>query len=493
MPQAGLGIGLIVAAPQLAGLLRLGAPSLIGRLWDRKRFCLTAYLLSAMALLALPWAASPGRLPSPAMSLAALVALWCVYQVLEYLGTVALWSWFADLAPAAIRGRFLGRRERWMAAGQAVGMVLAAGFLWTWHDLWPQEPQWTGYAVAACAGACAMIAALAPLALIPRAVVSPAARGGVPLSALLAPLADRRFLWLLAFGCWLSFCHGAIETPMNVFPYRALGLGVWVMLWLKTGLRLGQMAIAPRVGRWIDRWGNRPAMAVSLAVVAQASLFYFLATPQRPWWIAGAWALWVAWVGLNIGQPNLMLKLSPGRANTSYIAVWFTATGLCYAASTVTGRDALRPIRRVHVHRARRLPLGLLPRRVLVRLGDAMSGRACCSGWRSPNRPVGDDSGDGLVDGVLQAGLGLDADEAVHDLAPLEEHQRGNAADAVIGPGGLAVVDVDLDHLQRARRSPRPVARRSGRSSGTDRTRGPKNRPRPAGWTLRLRRKNSRR
>ena len=199
LPQAGLGIGLIVAAPQLAGLLRLGTPSLIGRLWDRKRFCLTAYLLSAMALLAIPWAASPGRLPSPAMSLAALVALWCAYQVLEYLGTVALWSWFNDLAPAAIRGRFLGRRERWMAAGQAVGAVLAGGFLWKWHDRWPQEPQWTGYAVAACAGACAMIAALAPLALIPRVVVSPAARGGVP-----SPPCWPRWPIDASSGCWRS-------------------------------------------------------------------------------------------------------------------------------------------------------------------------------------------------------------------------------------------------------------------------------------------------
>ena len=51
----------------------------------------------------------------------------------------------------------------------------------------------------------------------------------------------------------------------------------------------------------------------------------------------GLGAVLVAWIGLNIGQPNLMLKLSPGRTNTSYIAVWFTATGLCYAASTVLG------------------------------------------------------------------------------------------------------------------------------------------------------------
>ena len=291
VPQGGLGIGLILAAPQLAGLLRLAAPSLIGRRCDRKQFCLTTFLLRALVLFVLPWAAAPGRLPSPGMSLAALVAMWCVYQVLEYLGTVALWSWFADLAPAVIRGRFLGRREGWMNAGQAAGMVAAAVFLWTLQKLWPQGPQWTGYAAAACAGAFAMLAALAPLALIPRVVVSPAARGGVPLSALLVPLADRRFLGLLAFGCWLSFCHGAIETPLAVFPYRALNLGLWAMLWLKTGLRLGQMAIAPRVGRWIDCWGNRPAMAVSLAVVAQASLFYFLATPARPWWIVGAWAL----------------------------------------------------------------------------------------------------------------------------------------------------------------------------------------------------------
>jgi len=37
--------------------------------------------------------------------------LWCTYHLLEYLGTVALWAWLADLVPLRIRGRFLGRRE----------------------------------------------------------------------------------------------------------------------------------------------------------------------------------------------------------------------------------------------------------------------------------------------------------------------------------------------------------------------------------------------
>ena len=74
-------------------------------------------------------------------------------------------------------------------------------------------------------------------------------------------------------------------------------------------------------------------MIGSVLVIGQAPLFYFLATPQQPWWVAGAWVVGIAWLGLNIGQPNLMLKLAPQHANTSYIAVWFTLTGLSVAAA----------------------------------------------------------------------------------------------------------------------------------------------------------------
>ena len=337
VPGIGLGISLILAAPQLVGMLQLGAPPLIGRLAERKRFCLAAYLLSAVVLAALPWAAAPGRLPSVAMSLFALVALWCAYQVLEYLGAVALWSWLADLAPLRIRGRFLGHRARWMAGGQAVGMAAGGLLLWQWQQTWPDQPRWIAYGVTAGVGAVMMIAALGPLALVPRVVVSLAARRGVPLSGVLAPLADGRFLRLLLFGCCWSAANGLIESPQNMFPNFVLGLTLFVMLWLKTGLRLGQMALGPWVGRLADRWGNRPVLIGSTLLLAQAPLFLALASPRQPWWIVGAWLLWIAWVGLNIGQPNLMLKLAPRHADTPYIAVWFTVTGLCYAASTIVG------------------------------------------------------------------------------------------------------------------------------------------------------------
>ena len=80
--------------------------------------------------MALPWVCSPGRLPSPGWSLVALIVLWCLYHLLQYLATVALWSWLADVAPRPIRGRFLGRRERWIVAGQAVAAIDAGLFVW---------------------------------------------------------------------------------------------------------------------------------------------------------------------------------------------------------------------------------------------------------------------------------------------------------------------------------------------------------------------------
>ena len=88
--RLGLGVGFIVAAPGLVGVLRMFAPALIGRLAARKTFCIACFAASAVLLMSLPFLAAPGNLPSPDMSLAALAVLWSVYHLLEYLGTIAL-------------------------------------------------------------------------------------------------------------------------------------------------------------------------------------------------------------------------------------------------------------------------------------------------------------------------------------------------------------------------------------------------------------------
>ena len=118
---------------------------------------------------------------------------------------------------------------------------------------------------------------------------------------------------------------------------HVLGISLFLALSLKTGMRLGQVGVSPWAGRLADRWGNRPVMIVSQLLVAAGLLPFAVASPDRWQWYIGAWVLWIAYAGLNVCRPNLMLKLSPERANPPYIAAFYAVTGLCYAASTIVG------------------------------------------------------------------------------------------------------------------------------------------------------------
>ena len=118
---------------------------------------------------------------------------------------------------------------------------------------------------------------------------------------------------------------------------QILGVSLFLSLTLSTGMRLGQWGVSPWVGAMADRLGNRPVMIVSQLLVAAGLLCFAVATPAEWAWYIGAWVLWVAYAGLNVCLPNLMLKLSPERSNGPYIAAFYAVTGLCYAASTIVG------------------------------------------------------------------------------------------------------------------------------------------------------------
>ncbi len=383
--RLGLGIGLLVAAPQLAGLLRLGAPALIDRVGDRKGFCLAMFLLGALVLVALPCVSAPGVLPSAGWSLGALILLWCLYHLLQYLAMVALWSWLADVAAVRIRGRFFGRRERWLVAGQAVAAVAAGAFVWGVLEAYPRLPPWMPYAMMAGLGAVLMIAALVPLGQMPAAEV----RVGRPALAmragsnprrpgaiveLLRPFGDMRFLPLLAFGCWFSFFNGVTQSAQNYYPMQVLGIPLFLSLAVQTGMRLGQWGVSPGLGAVADRLGNRPVMIVSQLAVAAGLLMFAVATPEQPGWFIGAWVLWIAYAGMNVCLPNLLLRLSPERSNASYIAAFYAVTGVCYAFSTVVG-GAGRSLWAVGAL-GRRLCDGLFSKPFRLWLGSAESWRA---------------------------------------------------------------------------------------------------------------------
>ncbi len=340
----GLALSLLIASPNLIGLLRLIAPMLMDRVGSRRRFCVQTFLASSAVLLVLPVISAPGLLPSKWYSLSALVFCWSTYHLLEYLGVVALWSWFGDLVPRQVRGRFVGVRSSWLNAGRICGASIGIAINGRWgayclqHNLVDQK--WLGYSACIFAGALLLALAVLPLARMAD-VLSPSGVGNqtpqVRLREMLIPLADANFRRFLQYGIWFSFSNGITSTALRVYRISILNISYVEQQLLDYTSRGTQVLVMPWVGKQIDRRGNVPMLFVSQGLVAAALLFFLIASPEHRWWIIGAYILWIAYAGTNVAMPNLMLQLSQPECAAAYAAAWFATTQLVYSLSIIAG------------------------------------------------------------------------------------------------------------------------------------------------------------
>ncbi len=256
-----------------------------------------------------------------------------------------------------------------MLAGQIPAMLFTGLFSYyfksclplAWQSSLGPSAEALGYLIPAALGVCFLLLAVVPLASMPQVHVAgtrrvPSAASSIlggrhtacagyvagrerlgGLRRLVAPFLDRPFLTLILFGCWFSFSNGVTQAAQNIYPKSVLKLSLFAAMALPMGMRLGQLAVSPWLGRIADRWGNKRLMAASLPLVALGPLFFCAAVPRQPWWIVGAWAVWIAYAGINVGQPNLMLKLAPRESSAAYVAAFHAVTGLMVAGSTIAG------------------------------------------------------------------------------------------------------------------------------------------------------------
>lgn len=318
---AGLAVSLILAAPRLVGVLRVATPELIARMGNRKNVCVAGYAVSGIVLWMLPALAAPGG-ATPAGSIALLVGCWCVYHLLEYMATVALWSWLGDWMPPRVRGRLIGRREQWLTMGRIAGIGASVLLATQWERFAPGAPRWQPLAWSAAIGAPVMLLAIVPLLLLP----SVPGRSKVPPQsswrAVWVAVCDPKLRPLLIYSCWFAFANGITGAAQSLYPYRVLGLRYEHMIGLRSGMYAGQTALAPQAGTIIDRFGARSIMVVAQVIVATGPLFFWFASPQQPWWIAGAYVAWMAYAALNVGLDTLKLKLSPEGNSAPHLAVY---------------------------------------------------------------------------------------------------------------------------------------------------------------------------
>jgi MFS family permease len=148
---------------------------------------------------------------------------------------------------------------------------------------------------------------------------------------------DPAYRRLLVFNFWFSVANGITATAQELYPARVLNISYEARQLLQGGLRAGQLVIAPWIGRLVDALGNRPVMVVSQAIVATGPLFFLAATPAHRWIIVGAFVVWTAYAGLNVGLDSIKLKLAPADNNAPYVAVYHAVGDLANGAMLIAG------------------------------------------------------------------------------------------------------------------------------------------------------------
>ncbi len=330
-------IAWIIAAPRLFGVLRVLTPTLVEFIGSRKVFCVGCFFVAPLVLCGIPlllpkMVHSRGVLPM-------LVLFWCVYHLVEYFGMVALFAWCGDLISERIRGRFFGRRDAWMIAGQTIGFLYAGIYSYGMIESMPKTaPRWEAYLQPACLGLVYFFMSVIPLTTIPE-ISWKRSEGGLRqrLLEILQPAFDFRFVLFVLFGCWVQMSIGVSQATQMHFSIFTLGVSMLVGLGFQTTTRIGQWGIGPTTGRYIDRLGNLGVMSICLFIVSFGSLFYAVAQKPTWWLLFGAAVVWIFWVGVNIGISKTILDFAPPSDRAAYFAFYFAATTLTLAVSTLLG------------------------------------------------------------------------------------------------------------------------------------------------------------
>jgi hypothetical protein len=333
---AGLALSLLLALPNLAGVLRLFAPWLT-RLWGDSRRAYLGLSLVSYAVLLIGLQVIDRRAKDwDSSALAGLIGVIFVHQLLEYLGQVAQWSWYGALVPAEIRGRVFSRRQALQLAF-IIPISWGASYVVDWiadHG----GSRSLGYGIVHFVGCVALL--LSVLSLWPLPAATAAAPATSSLAECLAPFRDRAYWPFLAFRGWLSFANGISQSAQFLWTKDVLKFSLLTNNIFRTVMQVGQLGASVALGQHFDQFGYRRALIVAQTVVTVGLGCYLLAQPDQflPWlWIGLGWACWSAYAVHNVALPNLALKFALPEQRAGYIAAYEALGSLLHAAATIGG------------------------------------------------------------------------------------------------------------------------------------------------------------
>jgi hypothetical protein len=333
--RLGAGVGtaglLLGCALGCGGVGALLAVLLMRRVRTRKPLVLAGIGAQVVALVSLPWV--PAREGVPL-----LFALVGTYHVGAQLAGTAWASWFGDAVPARYRGRYFGRRTRWIHALTFTSVLVAGSVIQTLDG-----PEGTasdvfslGFAIMFSVAAAARLLSFGLISFTPEPTF-----GG-----LVWPTESWRIFReegrdggrLLVLAAALNVAVYVASPYFGPFMLTELRFDYWQFTLAQSCVILLKVVMMPRWGRAVDQYGSRAVFLLAIALVS--------CTPI-PWlWAEGiAWVLAAqlfsgfAWGAYEISNFTQLLQSSSARVRPILLAANNLVVGLSQLAGTLIGES----------------------------------------------------------------------------------------------------------------------------------------------------------
>jgi Na+/melibiose symporter-like transporter len=273
----------------------------------------------------------PGRNGDAVWWMAATIG---VSSILGSLGAVAWLTWTKELIPLSYRVRFFGRRNLFNTGLSLTMGMLGAMFL-DWTQRRSPDSVLGFLTVFGVAIGCGLVGCWL-LNRIPAVSAGDCHQGSI--RGLIAdPLNDGNFRSLIAFyAIWNLAVH--VAQPFFVV-YMLDGLQLpfaWVtgLATLSSLLGLGTNNIWSRL---CERFGTKPIVLIATFCDVLVPIAWLFVTPQTTWLLLLIHCSGILNAPLAMGPNNILLRLTPAKNSSPYLAIFSAIVGPMTAVAGIVG------------------------------------------------------------------------------------------------------------------------------------------------------------
>lgn len=333
-----IAIGYLAAIPLLTQVLQAPMVKIVERVRRRKLLSVSGVFI---ARLALPIYAAVPFIPDPRTATAVLLGAALLHYGVNAASACSWNSWIRDLIPPEKLGRFSSRRGLYGTIVSAVATIAAAGALAAAAGSEAAGDRiFSGLYIA---GFVFGLISTFALAQVPEPRMAAKSLGAPLGRLLLEPLKHTNFRNMLRYVASWQFAVNLATPFFTVYFVRELGFSMSFVLLLAVLSQLANAAVVRGWGRLSDRFANKsvltlasPLFLLSIAGIAFTNEIGSEAG-RGAWLIALHLLMGAAGAGVGLAAGNIVMKLSPAHAATSYMATNALVSAIAAGTAPIVG------------------------------------------------------------------------------------------------------------------------------------------------------------